>query len=202
MQVPNYHGLTPLVLAAQLGKGDMLQHIYSKKRRAFYTFGRVGSRQREPRPLACMQGGGRFRARCPLVRWGRCLPWFACPGSSAAGPRAMQEQEHAAACFPEVLASPALLPQVTNYSLALTEIDTVQDEEEYVPNALEVAVRKVGRGDDDPSRSEAGGAACPVGAIQDRDAVKESEAGKRCVVNAFNTPFGFTPAPAASSRAR
>lgn len=34
-------------------------------------------------------------------------------------------------------------PQVTSYSLALREIDTVQDEEEYVPNALEVILRKV-----------------------------------------------------------
>lgn len=34
---------------------------------------------------------------------------------------------------------------MTSYSLALREIDTVQDEDEYVPNALEVILRKVGR---------------------------------------------------------
>jgi hypothetical protein len=33
--------------------------------------------------------------------------------------------------------------KVTSYSLALREIDTVQDEDEYVPNALEVILRKV-----------------------------------------------------------
>ncbi|KIY99828.1 Transient receptor potential cation channel subfamily V member 6 [Monoraphidium neglectum] len=69
--VRNYAGLTPLVLAAQLGRVDMLQHIYNRRRRAFYTFGKI-----------------------------------------------------------------------TSYSLALREIDTVQDEEEYVPNALEVVLRK------------------------------------------------------------
>lgn len=39
--VRNYGGLTPLVLAAHLGKQDMLQHIYSRRRRAFYSFGKV-----------------------------------------------------------------------------------------------------------------------------------------------------------------
>ncbi len=32
---------------------------------------------------------------------------------------------------------------MTSYSLALREIDTVQDEGQYVPNALDVVVRKV-----------------------------------------------------------
>ncbi|KAF6258835.1 hypothetical protein COO60DRAFT_1074230 [Scenedesmus sp. NREL 46B-D3] len=36
-------GLTPLCLAAQLGKADMLQHVYSRRRRAFYSFGKVTS---------------------------------------------------------------------------------------------------------------------------------------------------------------
>ncbi|GBF97002.1 hypothetical protein Rsub_09799 [Raphidocelis subcapitata] len=69
--VRNNAGLTPLVLAAHLGKMATFQHIYNRRRRAFYTFGRV-----------------------------------------------------------------------TSYSLALREIDTVQDEEGYVPNALEVVLRK------------------------------------------------------------
>lgn len=37
----NYAGLTPLVLSAHLGSTTMLQHIYSRRRRAFYTFGKV-----------------------------------------------------------------------------------------------------------------------------------------------------------------
>ncbi|WIA39861.1 hypothetical protein OEZ86_013308 [Tetradesmus obliquus] len=41
--VRNHGGLTPLCLAAQLGKADMLQHIYSRRRRAFYSFGKVTS---------------------------------------------------------------------------------------------------------------------------------------------------------------
>lgn len=44
--VRNYSGLTPLVLAAQLGKMAMFQHIYNRRRRAFYTFGKVGRRAR------------------------------------------------------------------------------------------------------------------------------------------------------------
>ena len=39
--VRNHAGLTPLVLAAQLGKMPMLQHIYRRRRRAIYSFGRV-----------------------------------------------------------------------------------------------------------------------------------------------------------------
>jgi hypothetical protein len=41
LQVRNHAGLTPLVLCAHLGKMDMFQHIYSRRRRAFYSFGRV-----------------------------------------------------------------------------------------------------------------------------------------------------------------
>ncbi len=41
--VRNYYGLTPLVLAAQLGNTAMLQHVYNRRRRAFYTFGKVGA---------------------------------------------------------------------------------------------------------------------------------------------------------------
>jgi len=40
-EVVNHHGLTPLVLAAQLGKLDMFRHISSRRRRTFYSFGRV-----------------------------------------------------------------------------------------------------------------------------------------------------------------
>jgi hypothetical protein len=32
--------------------------------------------------------------------------------------------------------------QITSYNLSLREIDTVQDETEYVPNALEAVLRK------------------------------------------------------------
>jgi ankyrin repeat protein len=39
--VRNHGGLTPLCLAAQIGKTDMLQHIYNRRRRAFYSFGKV-----------------------------------------------------------------------------------------------------------------------------------------------------------------
>eukprot|EP00882_Tetradesmus_deserticola_P006401 GHRQ01006733.1.p1 GENE.GHRQ01006733.1~~GHRQ01006733.1.p1 ORF type:complete len:268 (+),score=77.10 GHRQ01006733.1:331-1134(+) len=39
--VRNQGGLTPLCLAAQLGKAEMLQHVYSRRRRAFYSFGKV-----------------------------------------------------------------------------------------------------------------------------------------------------------------
>jgi hypothetical protein len=39
--VRNHGGLTPLCLAAQIGKADMLQHIYNRRRRAFYSFGKV-----------------------------------------------------------------------------------------------------------------------------------------------------------------
>lgn len=40
--VRNHQGLTPLVLAAHLGRGDMLQHLYNRRRRAIYSFGKVG----------------------------------------------------------------------------------------------------------------------------------------------------------------
>lgn len=69
--VRNAHGLTPLTLAAHLGRTDMLQHIYNRRRRAFYTFGNT-----------------------------------------------------------------------TSYSLGLREIDTVQDEKQYVPTVLETLIRK------------------------------------------------------------
>jgi ankyrin repeat protein len=39
--VRNHGGLTPLCLAAQTGKSDMLQHVYNRRRRAFYSFGKV-----------------------------------------------------------------------------------------------------------------------------------------------------------------
>ncbi|KAF8062894.1 TRPV6 [Scenedesmus sp. PABB004] len=41
--VRNTAGLTPIVLAGQLGRTAMFQHIYSRRRRAFYSFGRVTS---------------------------------------------------------------------------------------------------------------------------------------------------------------
>lgn len=41
VNVSNHAGLTPLVLAAQLGKMDMFKHITSRRRRTFYSFGRV-----------------------------------------------------------------------------------------------------------------------------------------------------------------
>lgn len=37
----NHTGLTPLVLAAQLGRLDMFRHITARRRRTFYSFGRV-----------------------------------------------------------------------------------------------------------------------------------------------------------------
>ena len=37
-----------------------------------------------------------------------------------------------------------LSSQLTNYSMVLREIDTIQDEPEYVQNVIETAVRKVG----------------------------------------------------------
>lgn len=39
--VTNHGGLSPLVLAAHMGKLDMLRHITSRRRRTFYSFGRV-----------------------------------------------------------------------------------------------------------------------------------------------------------------
>ena len=42
--VRNLHGLTPLVLATHLGKLNVVSHIFTKRRRTFYTFGKV----REP----------------------------------------------------------------------------------------------------------------------------------------------------------
>jgi hypothetical protein len=39
--VRNHAGLTPLCLAAHAGKSDMLQHVYNRRRRAFYSFGKV-----------------------------------------------------------------------------------------------------------------------------------------------------------------
>jgi hypothetical protein len=40
-KVRNHAGLTPLVLAATLPKEEMFQHIYSRRRKAFYAFGKV-----------------------------------------------------------------------------------------------------------------------------------------------------------------
>ena len=40
-RVRNHAGLTALVLAATIGKEDMFQHIYNRRRRAFYAFGKV-----------------------------------------------------------------------------------------------------------------------------------------------------------------
>jgi hypothetical protein len=40
-EVANHAGLTPLVLAGQLGRLDMFRHITARRRRTFYSFGRV-----------------------------------------------------------------------------------------------------------------------------------------------------------------
>jgi hypothetical protein len=60
--VRNYAGLTPLVLAAQLGRVDMLQHIYNRRRRAFYTFGKVDA------PYGGGGPRGRLSVHVPLRR--------------------------------------------------------------------------------------------------------------------------------------
>jgi hypothetical protein len=54
-QVRNHAGLTPLVLAAQLGKSDMFSHITSRRRRTFYSLGPVSGAQRSV---------GGMRTRC------------------------------------------------------------------------------------------------------------------------------------------
>ncbi|KAG2493527.1 hypothetical protein HYH03_008341 [Edaphochlamys debaryana] len=69
--VQNNRSQTPLLLAASLGKVEMLQHIYNKRRRVAWAYG-----------------------------------------------------------------------PVTSYSLSLREIDTVQNQGEYVPSAIETSVRK------------------------------------------------------------
>ena len=56
--VRNYLGLTPLVLSAHLGKAAMFQHIYSRRRRAFYTFGSVTSYSLALREIDTVQDDG------------------------------------------------------------------------------------------------------------------------------------------------
>jgi ankyrin repeat protein len=56
--VRNHGGLTPLCLAAHMGKSDMLQHVYNRRRRAFYSFGKVCA-------VSSLQESG-----CPV-----CLGW-------------------------------------------------------------------------------------------------------------------------------
>jgi hypothetical protein len=41
VHVANHAGLTPLVLGAHMGKFQMFKHITSRRRRPFYSFGRV-----------------------------------------------------------------------------------------------------------------------------------------------------------------
>jgi hypothetical protein len=72
------------------------------------------------------------------------------------GPQLHRRSRPPAPLPPTPLAPQTPPPQVTSYSLALREIDTVQDEEEYVPNALEVVLRKVG-GAEHGGRSSRGG---------------------------------------------
>lgn len=75
-EVRNYAGLTPLVLAAQLGDTDMFQHIYNRRRRAFYTFGTVrrdaswgcGAGADGAGPGARLTGQDEAQLRAP--RWG------------------------------------------------------------------------------------------------------------------------------------
>jgi hypothetical protein len=61
----NHTGLTPLVLAAQLGKTDMFEHIYERRRKAFYTFGKV-------REGVCVGGRGICLER---MDWGGWQKW-------------------------------------------------------------------------------------------------------------------------------
>eukprot|EP00879_Flechtneria_rotunda_P024448 GHRR01025918.1.p1 GENE.GHRR01025918.1~~GHRR01025918.1.p1 ORF type:complete len:377 (+),score=86.35 GHRR01025918.1:244-1374(+) len=58
-EVRNHAGLTPLVLAAQLGKVEMLQHIYNRRRRAFYSFGKVTSYSLALHEIDTVQDEGR-----------------------------------------------------------------------------------------------------------------------------------------------
>jgi hypothetical protein len=123
--VRNHQGLTPLVLAAHLGKEAMMQHIYKRRRRAFYTFGKVG----------CLVGAGCLQRPAHLAgprrpRAGRAITVPSRPS------RLRRRRPNA----------PPRPGQVTSYSLALREIDTVQDEEGYVPNCLETILRKVRAG--------------------------------------------------------
>lgn len=68
--VRNVHGSTPIVLAAELGKLDMFQHIYNKRRRAFYTFGKVcGSGWGVGWCVGWVRGGGGIHWRGGRGNW-------------------------------------------------------------------------------------------------------------------------------------
>lgn len=100
--VRNYSGLTPLVLAAQQGKMDMFQHIYNRRRRAFYTFGKVG-RGFDPlifNNLASVRGEG-------ALAWGRVAARLrARAGASLAPQRTLSPR------CPRAQAAPAAAPKL------------------------------------------------------------------------------------------